>query len=236
MKTVCWLSAGVSSAVALLLYKADVVIYIDIDDQHADSFRFCRQVCAKAGTPLFIIRSPYGSVDRVCRSHRYVNGPAGAKCTTVLKRAVRKTWESDNRGPLAYIWGMDWSEKQRVDRIADSMPEVDHIFPLVDRGMSKADAHAFLKLKGIKRPVMYDLGYQNNNCIGCVKGGMGYWNKIRVDFPDIFARRAAMERSIGRSCIKGLFLDTLSPLAGKLQAPISEECGIACEVDGWKNE
>lgn len=31
---------------------------------------------------------------------------------------------------------------------------------------------------------MYDLGYANNNCIGCVKGGIGYWNKIRIDFPE----------------------------------------------------
>ncbi len=37
---------------------------------------------------------------------------------------------------------------------------------------------------------MYDLGYPNNNCIGCVKGGMGYWNKIRKDFPEVFQKRA----------------------------------------------
>ena len=53
---------------------------------------------------------------------------------------------------------------------------------------------------GIKRPIMYDLGYSNNNCIGCVKGGMGYWNKIREDFPEVFQARAKLEREIGRSC------------------------------------
>lgn len=58
---------------------------------------------------------------------------------------------------------------------------------------------------------MYDLGYPNNNCVGCVKGGMGYWNKIRVDFPEVFERRARQEREIGHSCIKGVFLDELDP-------------------------
>lgn len=230
MKIICWFSAGVSSAVALLLHKVDLAIYIDIDDQHADSFRFCREVCAKADTKLLTLRSPYGSVENVCRSFRYVNGPAGAKCTTVLKKAVRKVWESDNRGTLTYVWGMDSSESARIARLVDLMPEVDHIFPLAEKGIAKQTAHAMLKQKSIKRPVMYNLGYNNNNCIGCVKGKMGYWNKIRQDFPDIFKRRAAMERSIGRSCINGTFLDELNPSAGRLQTEISEECGIACEM------
>ena len=41
---------------------------------------------------------------------------------------------------------------------------------------------------------MYDMGYPNNNCIGCVKGGMGYWNHIRKDFPEVFDSRAKLER------------------------------------------
>jgi len=43
---------------------------------------------------------------------------------------------------------------------------------------------------------MYKLGYKNNNCIGCVKGGKGYWNKIRVDFPEHFARMSKIEREL----------------------------------------
>ena len=43
---------------------------------------------------------------------------------------------------------------------------------------------------GVKLPAMYGLGYEHNNCIGCVKGGMGYWNKIRKDFPDAFEKMA----------------------------------------------
>ena len=52
---------------------------------------------------------------------------------------------------------------------------------------------------GIKRPAMYDLGYGNNNCIGCLKGGMGYWNKIRIDFPEVFDRYSSLERETGHS-------------------------------------
>ena len=77
---------------------------------------------------------------------------------------------------------------------------------------------------------MYDLGYPNNNCIGCVKGGMGYWNKIRVDFPEVFAQRAKQERAIGHSCIKGIFLDELEPNRGRMNLEVMEDCSIACQV------
>lgn len=69
-----------------------------------------------------------------------------------------------------------------------------------------------------------------NNCIGCVKGGMGYWNHIRVDFPDVFKSRAEMERAIGASCINGTFLDELNPEVGRHAPPVVEDCGIACEL------
>ena len=78
---------------------------------------------------------------------------------------------------------------------------------------------------------MYELGYGNNNCIGCVKGGMGYWNKIRRDFPDAFAKMAAAEREIGRSCIKSTFLDELDPNAGREQQMIMPDCGNFCEIE-----
>ena len=77
---------------------------------------------------------------------------------------------------------------------------------------------------------MYDLGYNNNNCVGCVKGGMGYWNKIRIDFPDVFESRAKVERRIGGTCIKGVYLDELDPDRGRHTKPICEDCGIFCEL------
>lgn len=77
---------------------------------------------------------------------------------------------------------------------------------------------------------MYDMGYPNNNCIGCVKGGMGYWNRIRRDFPDVFERRARQEREIGHSCIKGVLLDELDPNRGNMMKEVMPSCGFACEA------
>jgi hypothetical protein len=77
---------------------------------------------------------------------------------------------------------------------------------------------------------MYDLGYRNNNCIGCVKGGMGYWNKIRKDFPEVFKARAEQEREVGHSCINGVYLDELEPDRGRFDDEVLEECSIFCQM------
>lgn len=231
--TVCWLSAGVSSFIAgyLIRDEIDKFIYIDIDDQHPDSMRFikdCEKVLKK---PIEILKSPYCSVENACRAASFINSPHGAKCTQALKKRVRQIWEQQNIGTLlTYVWGFDCNEKKRADRLLETMIMQDHRFPLIENNLTKEDAHAICERLSIKRPAMYDLGYNNNNCIGCVKGGMGYWNKIRVDFPDVFEKRAKMERDIGASCIKGIYLDELEPDRGRMSDEIMQECSIFCQL------
>ncbi len=234
MKIVSWFSAGVSSAIATKLalkkHPDMQILYIDIDDQHPDSMRFVRDCEKWFGVNIQILKSRYGSVDNVCRTFGYVNGPKGARCTATLKRRVRKEWEQDNN-PTHYIWGFDCSKREvaRAERLNETMPDFEHIFPLIENSITKEIAHGMLREAGIERPWMYELGYPNNNCIGCVKGGKGYWNKIRVDFADVFKRRSKMERAVGHSCIKGVFLDELDPASGNALKPIVEECGVFCE-------
>ena len=132
---------------------------------------------------------------------------------------------------LTYVWGMDAKEKRRAESIIQNFPEFKHEFPLIDRNISKQDCHGIIQQLGIKRPVMYDLGYSNNNCIGCVKGGMYYWNMIRKDFPEVFRQRAELEREIGHSCLNGTFLDELDPKAGRKSEEITGDCGVICYLE-----
>ena len=237
MYTVSWFSAGVSSALAtkLLIDEIDEIIYTHIENQHGDTLRFVKDCEAWFAKPITILESPYKSVQNVVLARRFIRGPHGAPCTEYLKRRVRKEWECDHSSArLRYVWGMDASKKEmkRADALKDNMPQFDHAFPLIDRGISKAEAHRVLRASGISRPAMYELGYHNNNCVGCVKGGMGYWNKIRVDFPEVFDSMAKLEREIGASCISGMYLDALDPSAGRRDGPILDDCGIFCEMAG----
>lgn len=228
---VCWLSAGVSSFVAGYLVRdsVDEFIYIDIENQHPDSLRFIKECEYALDKKITILRSQYRSVERVIQQFRYINGPSGAKCTSILKKRVRKEWEDKHKDcELTYVWGFDLEEKRRADRLDVNNPEYKNEYPLIDKCLTKQDAHAILAMLGIARPLMYDLGYSNNNCIGCVKGGMGYWNKIRVDFPEVFDRMSKLERQIGHSCIKGVYLDELDPDRGRMEDEIMQDCGVMC--------
>ena len=195
--------------------------------------RFVKDCEKVLGRPITILKSEEAKdvEDAILRAGliRLVNG--FAPCTTKLKKNVRKKWESEHSNyELTYVWGMDSSEQDRAYGLLRTMNYAKHEFPLIEQNLTKQDVHAICSKLGIKRPAMYDLGYNNNNCIGCVKGGMGYWNKIRVDFPDVFVKMAKLERKIGASCINGVYLDELEPNRGDIQKEIMQDCSILCEL------
>lgn len=239
---VCWLSAGVSSFIAGYLVRGtvDEFIYIDIDDQHPDSIRFIKD-CEKAlGKKITILKSSqYKNVEETVlafggfRNRQTFFTP----CTNWLKKRVRKQWEQEHADyDITYVWGMDLNEKHRADRLCDTMIEYTHEFPLIDRQLTKEEAHGICEQLQIKRPLMYDLGYNNNNCVGCVKGGIGYWNKIRVDFPEVFESRAKLERKVGYTILKEadgtpIYLDDLAPDRGRMTDEIPLECNIFCMLN-----
>ena len=224
-------------------YLADNVdewIYIDIADQHPDSMRFIKDCENVIGKEIQILKSKeYRSVEecvKVFGGFRNVRNNF-YPCTNWLKKRVRKEWEEYHKDyDLTYVWGFDLKEKHRAERTIESNPQAKHEFPLIDKGLSKEDAHAMLDDLGIKRPKMYDLGYPNNNCIGCVKGGMGYWNRIRQDFPDVFKSRAELERKVGSTILKDkngyIYLDELEPNRGNMNQEIFPECSIMCYLAG----
>lgn len=230
---VSWFSAGASSAVATKAARPDIIIYIHIDDQHEDTLRFIDDCEDWFGHKIERLQSPLQSVETCCFAAGFIRGPHGAACTNRLKKRVRKEWERENPGRHTYVWGFDCNEKHRAEGTVLAMRDYDHEFPILN--YTKAEVHGMLEAAGIKRPAMYDMGYPNNNCIGCVKGGMGYWNKIRIDFPDVFARRAAMERKIGGHILKECYLDELDPKRGRNCELIVPDCGIFCEIEHRKD-
>lgn len=230
------MSAGVSSFIAGYLERdtIDKFIYIDIDDQHPDSMRFIKDCEKVLGKEVEVLKSKYGSVENAVRALGYfkIQKTGFAPCTAWLKKQIRKEWEYEHREyDITYVWGMDLNERHRAESIVEEMIGFGHCFPLIDREMTKGDCHGMSRSLGIKRPLMYDLGYNNNNCIGCVKGGMGYWNKIRVDFPEVFESRSKLERELGNKILKECYLDELDPNRGRMSEEVSEECGIYCMLN-----
>lgn len=235
---VCWISAGISSFMAgYLAGDVDEWIYIDVADQHPDSMRFIKD-CEKAiGKEITVLRSEeYRNVEDCVRTFGGFRNPGNgfAPCTNWLKKRIRKEWESKHTDyDITYVWGFDLNEKNRADRMVESMPQFNHEFPLIDKNLVKEEVHGlFERTFDFTRPKMYELGYSNNNCVGCIKGGMGYWNCIRKDFPDVFEKRAKLEREVGHSMLKDkngpVYLDELDPNRGDMNTEIMPDCGIMC--------
>lgn len=167
----------------------------------------------------------------------YINGPTGAACTLKLKKEVRYKLEKELGCWDGQVWGFDFDPKEinRAIRLKQQYPETKPLFPLIERQITKQDAMGMLWKTGIEIPAMYKLGYNNNNCIGCVKGGMGYWNKIRKDFPDKFSEMAEIERKIGATCLKDnkgkIYLDELNPNRGDPVQEIIPDCSLICQIE-----
>lgn len=235
---ICWWSAGVTSAVATKLAISEFgercrPIYFEIDSAHHDNARFKEECEEWYGMPIEVARSTR-FVDQfdVIKRERYINGPSGAKCTKELKKNVRFRVEKSAEWEHQ-VFGFEYSRREinRALRFKQQYPATRPVFPLIEKRLSKPEALHFLEKAGIERPAMYTLGYSNNNCIGCVKGGQGYWNKIREDFPEHFEKMSQLEQELGRSCIRGTFLRDLKPGAGHAVREVMPDCGNFCEVE-----
>lgn len=234
-----WFSCGVTSAVACKIAleqygKENVELYyMEIASAHEDNKRFLAECEKWYGKKINITRSEqYSDQFDVIEKTKYINGVAGARCTLELKKKVRYKIEETTNFE-GQIFGFEFSKKEinRAIRFAQQHPQAKPLFPLIERQMSKQQCAELLLMNGIKLPTMYELGFHNNNCIGCVKGGKGYWNKVRKEFPEHYNRMAELEQKIGNSCIKGKFLSDLKPNEGKHEPPIVPDCGTFCEIE-----
>lgn len=235
MRTVVWFSAGAASAVAAKLVLAEtdaVLVYTDPGSEHSDNQRFIEDCEFWFKHDVIQLKSKkYRDTWQVWEERRFLNSPAGALCTVELKKKLRHQFQ---RPTDRQVFGYTADEQARADRFRTLNFEVDLWTPLIERGLTHADCLALVERAGIELPAMYRLGYGHANCVGCVKGGMGYWNKIRKDFPETFLRMSLLERDIGatvlRSSGESLYLDELNPDRGNFNEEPVIECSLLCSA------
>jgi hypothetical protein len=239
-RLVCWFSCGAASAVAAKLAIAQygktheiVVARCIVKEEHPDNDRFAADCETWFGMPITnLINEEYdGSIYNVITKRKYISGINGAPCTMLLKKHVREAFQlPDDK----HVFGYCTEEQERFDSFLDAN-NIDCVSPLIERQLSHADCLGMLQNADIELPVMYKLGYQHNNCIGCVKAtGSGYWNKIRADFPERFWMMAGASRALGVRMVREgttrIFLDELKTGTGRYQDEPEIQCGIFCEM------
>jgi len=236
---IAWFSCGVTSAVAcklaLEIYGTENVelYYIVIDSAHEDNKRFIEDCEKWYGKKINKVQSEkYKDQFDVIEKIKYINGVNGAPCTLHLKKNVRYRIEKEIDFD-GQIFGFEFEKKEinRAIRFSQQYPQAKPNYPLIDRKITKSQCAEILLKNGIKLPKMYELGFHNNNCIGCVKGGKGYWNHVRKHFPNEFNKMSELEKQIGATCIKNKYLKDLKPNEGKHEPPIVPDCGTFCEIE-----
>lgn len=233
-----WFSCGASSAVAAKLAvkkyndRAHVLYCDTMATEHPDNRRFLEQVETWIGCRIQVLRSTkYATVDDVFEKRRYMAGPRGALCTTEMKKFPREAYQEPTD---THVFGFTADEWRRIAEFEKRNPELDCEWILADHHITKAHCLAELRKAAIPLPAMYGLGFDHNNCIGCVKAtSPGYWNKIRQHFPDVFERRCEQSRRLGVRLVtvhgQRTYLDDL-PRDFGLDEPDGEiECGPVCQ-------
>lgn len=236
MRVISWFSCGAASAVATICaaekYGNIEAVYCRVADEHDDNLRFLDDFVRVTGIPVKTIvnEEHQGSIYSVFLKRGFIKNQYGAPCTMILKKDMRKAYQ---RPGDIQVLGYTVEEQDRADRFIDANNDVQEDFILITEKFTKQFCLKTIKDLGIELPVMYRLGYNNNNCVGCVKGGMGYWNKIRKDFPDRFDKMARLERTIGHAVNKDdkgpVYLDELAPNRGRFKQDTPADCGFTCE-------
>lgn len=233
---ICWWSGGITSAVAC---KCAIDIYgkercrcimIDTDNEDEDTYRFKKDCEKWYEIDIEIITAigvEYNSIDDVWDKYLSLNVATGAICSTHLKRKVRERWEKNNEYSYQ-VFGYEFIPKEFNRALGMTMNhfKAKPIYPLLMFGYDKRKCADIIKDNGITIPRMYNMGFHNNNCFksGCVQGGIGYWQKIKREFPEKFEKMAYKEHELTEK--KGKPVTML-----KSQSKSDKELII----EGWEN-
>lgn len=245
-RTICWFSCGAASAVATKLALSEAsqgrcacetnvwAVYCETGAEHPDNAIFLAECEDWFGIAVKRIKSEkYADTWDVWTKRRYLAGVDGALCTTELKVKPRLAFQ---RPDDIHVFGYtaDRADAERASRLRANYPELTIRTPLIERGITKAACLEMVSRAGLTLPPMYALGFQNNNCIPCVKAtSPAYWALVRKTFPAEFERMVKLSRELDvRLCkINGerAFIDEI-PTDQPTTDPIQPSCDFLCHI------
>lgn len=200
-RVIAWWSGGIASAyacyLALQIYKDVVIVFQDTQNEDPDTYRFmmdCEKLYGQEIERISRIGKDYAHISDIWLRYLSLNTATGAICSTTLKRELREAYQN-LATDHAQIFGFDASEAKRHFQMRKNYPEINCVSLLLQNGIGKNECVKFFADQGIEIPNAYLLGFRNNNCLetGCVRGGIGYWQKYKIEFPDRFDNMADRE-------------------------------------------
>ncbi|MFG3403738.1 hypothetical protein [Streptomyces sp. NPDC048142] len=201
-------SFGVALRVAEKHGTTNMTLLIaDTRAESSDLWRFADDTSRLLGVPLTKVadgRNPW----ELFRDKRFLGNDRIAPCTKYLKQIPCRKWmraHAPVSDSLVYI-GIEKTkrDRERARAIAQNWKPWQVRFPLCNRWepeLSKEESKARLmdlsRWHGIEPPLLYELGYEHNNCGGlCVRAGQKQWKLTLKVQPERFAFAEAQEQGM----------------------------------------
>lgn len=190
-----------------------VALFHDTKREDADTYRYLREMAATLGVAI-TERSDGRSVEEVEDDEHALANNRMAFCSRILKAEPRDRYFAELRAVgvtrIVSVVGFSAHEWQRVQRafirgVADGY-EVR--FPLVEEGVTKQQCADWSIALGVPLPAMYAWS-DHANCVGCRRGGKGYWLAVRENAPAVFEAAKARESTFGHTFLKDTTLANL---------------------------
>lgn len=232
---IAWWSGGVTSAFACRFClnwfgNENVrIIFIDTHNEDDDTYRFKAECEKWYEKDIEIICSDkYKTIQDVWYDNLSLNVATGAVCSYYLKRVVREKFEKENNFSFQ-SFGFDIKEINRAKGMKENNPKSKAIFPLIYELLTKKECTRILEKENnlfhpLRLPRAYYEGYHNNNCFktGCVQGGIGYWQKIKREYPQKFDEMAKIEHEISerKGKIVTILRQEISVKGDKIKIPV----------------
>lgn len=237
-RVISWFSCGAASAIATKLSmennRSVLPVYCETGSENPDNERFLTDCEKWFGVKILKLKSTkYTSTWDVWEKRKYLAGIDGAPCTVELKILPRLEFQKPND---IHVFGYtaDKNDIIRANRLRMNYPEMHIETPLITLGLTKQSVIAMIERANIALPPMYSYGFQNNNCIPCVKAtSASYWSLVRKKFPLEFNRMAKLSRELNvrlaRIGEERVFIDEI-PINQPTTDPISPSCDFLCHL------
>lgn len=197
------LSGGVGSWGAARLAVAKhgaantTLLFADTLIEDEDLYRFLDDIEIDLDVPITRIaegRTPW----EVFHDNRFLGNSMVDPCSRVLKRELIRAWIDEHHPDgVVVVFGIDFTEAHRCDKIRERyLPHVAE-FPLIDHNIDKADLMRDLATVNIPPPRLYAMGFPHNNCGGfCVKAGQAQFALLLREMPGRYRAHEQMEEAL----------------------------------------
>lgn len=164
-----------------------------------DLYRFNRDVERLLGIEITMVcdgRTPW----EVFRDERMIGNTGADMCSRILKRELLRKRIFENYQPdnSVIIFGMDWTEAERLERMGRYYAPFQVLAPMMDKPIwDKCQMLDELKKIGIKLPSLYADNFPHNNCGGfCIKAGQAHFAHLLKTRPETYAYHEEQEEQM----------------------------------------